>query len=61
MVEISKIIINEVSGNHVVCGKCHKSHFGTQIYNDRLEDYICEECEIMGEGVKSYGCKNYFV
>ena len=32
-------------GYHVVCACCDKSHFGKQIYNDWLKDYVCEECE----------------
>jgi hypothetical protein len=44
MVEISNIIMNEISGMHVVCANCHKSHFGRQTYFDKLKDYICNDC-----------------
>lgn len=44
--EITKMIINEISGIHVVCGRCNKSHFGRQTYNFKLKDYICDDCEV---------------
>lgn len=34
----------EISGMHVICGNCHKSHFGRQTYFDKLKDYICDDC-----------------
>lgn len=44
--EVTKMIINEISGNHVICAHCHKSHFGRQTYNDWLKDYVCDDCEM---------------
>ena len=41
-----KVIVNEVSGHHVVCAHCRKSHFGRQTYNDWLKDYVCDDCEM---------------
>ncbi len=42
-----KLIINEVSGYPVTCGKCRKHHFGRQTYNDLAKDYICDECDTL--------------
>lgn len=44
MTEISGIIINEVSGIHVICGDCKKSHFGRQTYFDANKLYVCDDC-----------------
>lgn len=44
---ISGVFLDEeVEPYHVVCAYCQKSHFGKQIYNDWLKDYICEDCEV---------------
>ncbi len=29
---------------HVICGACRKSHYGQQIWNDDLQDYVCINC-----------------
>jgi hypothetical protein len=29
---------------HVICAQCDKSHYGQQIWNDKLKDYVCIKC-----------------
>lgn len=40
-----KVIMNEISENHMICSNCEKSHFGKQIYNNWVKDYVCEQCD----------------
>jgi hypothetical protein len=37
---------------HVVCAKCNKSHYSEQIWNCKLNDYICMTCNNILEGNK---------
>lgn len=32
-------------GYHVVCAYCEKSHFGQQVWNEQLQDYVCMDCD----------------
>lgn len=32
------------NGYHVICAICKKSHFGKQIYNSKIKDYVCLDC-----------------
>jgi len=32
-------------GYHVICAYCEKSHSGQQVWDDKLQDYICLDCE----------------
>ena len=35
----------KIMGYHVICAYCEKSHSGQQVWDDKLQDYICLDCE----------------
>jgi hypothetical protein len=37
-------------GYHVICAYCEKSHYGEQVWDDKLKGYICLECQVEIEG-----------